>query len=121
MVPRWPCATVAVATVALVDGSTTVIVPADGMPDRQRGEKVSGPPSRYRPLTSSVGPGLRSGSPSGGPGAADWKHSGCSDTATAVATVPAAGRWADTSLMAFGPWPPALVTVKRQPAVAASF
>ena len=83
-----PWATIRVATVEPVTGLVTVIVPAPGVPERDshRGANLnlSGPPSRYRPLISSVGPAVTKGSPRGGPHSAEPEHRGLTRRVTSV-------------------------------------
>jgi len=80
IVASCPAATLSRARIAPLTGSVSVIVPALGVPEIEahRGTdlKTCGPPSRYRPLRNAVGPGLRSGSPCGGPAAADPEQRG---------------------------------------------
>jgi hypothetical protein len=84
IVASCPAETVCAALVAPVARSVTVMLPAPGVPERDshRGADRNrcGPPSRYRPLTNSVGPRDRNGSPAGGPQAPEPEHSGLSQT-----------------------------------------
>src|SRR5207302_10308009 len=90
-----PSRTTARATVAPVRRSVTVIVPPLGVPtiELQRGAalRTSGPPTRYRPLTSVVVPGLKNGSPRGGPGSAGTRHRCVAEAAAGAWLCAAAG------------------------------